>query len=125
MRIMLSGLSLLFVVSVHAAGTIVVNVPATQSQFQVTLPANRTTGYQWTVTHYDKSILQFVASHYIAPQSKLIGAGGKMQFTFSLVAGKTYPASTDIHFKYAQPWEPKSRSLQTVTVNFYHTRIKK
>lgn len=119
MRMTLAGLLLFFLGSVNAAtDTMTLNVNAQQPSFQVTLPANPTTGFKWTVTNYDQSLLQLTSSNYIAPQSKLIGAGGQMQFTFALAPGKTYPASTIIQFKYARPWESKKGSLKKVIVNF-------
>ena len=123
MKMILGGVLLFFGVIANAttADTMAINVNTAQPQFQFNLPANPTTGYQWTVTDYDKSLLQLVSSQYIRPQSKLMGAGGQMLFTFALVPGQTYPASTDIHLKYAQPWEPQNGSLKTVTVNFKST----
>lgn len=118
MRIILGGLLLSFVVSANAADTMTLNVNASQSQFSVTLPSNPTTGYQWTVKKYDNSFLKLIASEYLAPQTKLIGAGGQMQFKFELESGKPHPASTQIQFKYERPWEPNKGTLKTVTVNF-------
>lgn len=120
MRTILGSLLLFWgaLATAAASDPMTVNVDPKQSKFQVTLSSNPTTGYQWTVTKYDKSLLQLVPSQYIAPQSKLIGAGGQMMFTFELVGGKTYPASTTINFKYARPWEPENGSSKTVTVNF-------
>nr|WP_232220591.1 protease inhibitor I42 family protein [Legionella tunisiensis] len=61
---------------------------------------------------YDKSFLQLIASHYISPQTKLMGAGGQMQFKFELVEGKIYPKNTSMLFKYARPWEPDTGTLK-------------
>ena len=122
MRMILSSFLLFLtgIIDAATANNMTINVNPSQSQFQIILPANRTTGYQWTVTRYDKSLLQLVSSKYIAPQSKLMGAGGQMQFTFKLVKRKTYPISSDIYLKYAQPWEPQNGSLKTFTVNFHN-----
>ncbi|CEK10981.1 protease inhibitor I42 family protein [Legionella hackeliae] len=94
------------------------NVNPNQNQFVVTLPANPTTGYQWTVEKYDKSILKLLSSKYVSAQTKLIGAGGQMLFTFQLLKEKAYPQSTSMQFKYARPWEPETGSLKQVVVNF-------
>ncbi|KTD11340.1 protease inhibitor I42 family protein [Legionella jamestowniensis] len=100
------------------ADTMSLNVNPSQNQFVVTLPANPTTGYQWTVEKYDKSFLKLLSSNYTASKTKLIGAGGQMQFTFQLIKGKTYPQSTSMQFKYARPWEPETGTMKQVTVNF-------
>ena len=121
MRTMISGLLLLCSLGGHAAETLSINVDPSNPQFVVKLAANPTTGYHWTVTSYDKKILQLTNSHYVAPQTKLIGAGGEMTFTFTQVKGKTYPQSTLISFTYARPWDLKSTTLKQVTINFTKT----
>ena len=120
MRMLLGGLllSLSFLVSANAADSMTINVDVNQPQFQVSLEANPTTGYQWSVQEYDQSFLQLSSSQFIAPTTKLIGAGGMMVYTFELINGKTYPQTTEMVFKYAQPWEPKKGSLKKVIVNF-------
>ncbi|WP_347251285.1 protease inhibitor I42 family protein [Legionella sp.] len=124
MKTILVGLLVLCGSLVNAAASdpMTINVNPKQSKFQITLPSNPTTGYQWTVTQYDKFFLQLISSQYIAPQSNLIGAGGQMSFTFELVEGKSYPATTAINLKYARPWEPENGTAKTVTVNFQSTK---
>lgn len=118
MRMLLGSLLLSFVVTANATDTMSINVDPNQTQFVITLPANPTTGYQWTVKKYDKSFLQLISSHYVAPQTKLIGAGGNMLFTFELIKGKAYPQNTEMLFKYAQPWSLKNSTLKKVSINF-------
>jgi len=103
---------------VNAADTMTMNVDKSCSTFMVTLPANPTTGFQWTVTEYDKSLLNLKASQFIGQKTSRIGAGGQMRFTFELVKGQTYPQSTEIVFRYSRAWEPGSASSQKVIVNF-------
>ena len=102
--------------SVHAGDDISMNVNKDQSSFTVTLPANPTTGYQWSVVSFDKNLLTLKESKYQAPQTRLIGAGGKMLFTFDLNQGKAYPDKTNMVFNYARSWEPDSGSRQNVIV---------
>ncbi len=109
-------LSIMFLA--RADDTLSVTVDPNQAQFQIELPANPTTGYQWTVEKYDTSLLILRSSQYIAPQTQIIGAGGKMLFNFSLVTTKNYPSGTTIVFKYARPGEPDKGTLKTVIVNF-------
>ena len=102
----------------NAGDDISLNVSTSETTFIVTLAANPTTGYQWTVVKYDKKLLTLVSSIYQRAKTNLIGAGGQMLFTFSLKKGKKYPASTSMLFKYARSWEANSSKLQEVTVNF-------
>lgn len=89
-----------------------------QTNFVVSLEANPTTGYQWTVVHYNKQLLSLGRSQYQKAKSNLIGAGGRMLFTFNLKKGVKYPAETDLVFKYARAWEPQSSTIKTVSVQF-------
>lgn len=120
MRFIVSSLLFLFSLFGYAADTSIMIVDPNSSQFTVTLPANPTTGYKWTATTYDHKLLNLVSSRFNAPQTKLIGAGGKTTFTFKLMKGKTYPKATKILFTYAQPWEPKSGTIKKVTITFKH-----
>ncbi|KTC78411.1 protease inhibitor I42 family protein [Legionella brunensis] len=122
MKILWSSLLLAFATLIHAADTMTLNIDKNQTQFEVTLPANPTTGYQWTVESYDKSIIKLLSSRYVAPQTKLIGAGGQMQFTFQLLKGKSYPQNTTLQFKYARPWEPETGTMKQVVVNFNNSK---
>lgn len=95
-----------------------IDVKQNQPSFQVTLKANPTTGYKWSVVNYDKKLLTLSSSVYQAPKTMLIGAGGKMVFTFTLNKGQVYPAQTKMTFNYARPWEKGSGDVQSVVVNF-------
>lgn len=104
------------------AGTLMMQVDASNPQFDVTLPANPTTGYQWAVTQYDKTLFQMTGSQYFAPQTKRMGAGGQMIFTFRLNKGKNYPQKTNLLFTYARSWEPKSGTQKPVIITFYKNK---
>ncbi len=122
MRLILSCLLFLNSLATFSADTLTVNVDAHRRQFVITLPANPTTGYQWTVKQYDKTLLQLTNSQYHAPDTNLIGAGGQMTFTFSRAKHVTYPKSTTLLFCYARGWESGSGMLKKVTVYFKSTR---
>ena len=94
------------------------NVDAHSQQFTIKLPGNPTTGYQWTVKQYDKAVLKLSSSQYIQPQTRRIGAGGVMTFTFSRVKGVTYPQTTIMLFSYARSWEPERGEMKEVKVHF-------
>ena len=117
MRILLSVLMLCCSIIGNASDVLTINVNASSPQFVVTLPSNPTTGYQWQITSYDKKRLKMISSQYTAPNTKLIGAGGNMTFTF-VSKNKAYPSSTQMAFTYVRPWEPKSGSIKRVKVNF-------
>gem|GEM_PF-1515507 len=60
--------------------------------FEISLPANKTTGFKWDVIKIDSTILQKVSDNYIESnaQSKLIGVGGIYIVKFKTIAkGKT------------------------------------
>lgn len=103
----------------HANDPMSVNVDKKQSSFVINLPANPTTGYQWSLVQFDRELLSLTSSLYQKPDTKLIGAGGNMLYTFSLNKGKAYPKTSEIIFKYARPWEKaQMASWQKVIVHF-------
>ena len=118
MRMILSALLMVCFQWGCAAKTMTVNVDTSSPQFVVTLPSNPTTGFQWSVTQYDKRLFKLLSSHFNAPRTRLMGAGGQMTFNFALIKGKKYPASSQMLFTYARPWEHNSGTTETVTLHF-------
>lgn len=86
--------------------------------FTISLSANPTTGYQWVLKQYDKNLFKLLSSHYEAPNSKLIGAGGKMNFIFSVNSQKHHPKSSSISLNYQRPWEPNNGSSKVIQIKF-------
>ena len=80
-------------------------------RIMIALPANPTTGFQWTLTNYDKSLLTFIRSQYVKPHTRRIGAGGEMQFIFSPTNAVNHPKSTTLLFRYARPWERQGHAI--------------
>lgn len=120
MRIFLNALLLAVMNIANASEKMSINVDINQPKFVVSLAANATTGYQWSVQSYDKTILKLHHSKYITPKTHLIGAGGKMEFTFILANhNRIYPKNTVISFKYARPWESDKGVTKKVTVIFH------
>jgi inhibitor of cysteine peptidase len=101
-----------------AMETITIDVDAASPSFQVILFANPTTGYQWTLKDFDNNLFEMIESEYIADDSPLIGAGGKMVYTFKTHDGKPYPKTTDMFFKYARSWELEAGTYTRVTIKF-------
>ncbi|WP_419418632.1 protease inhibitor I42 family protein [Legionella sp. D16C41] len=100
-----------------------INLKPTDNEFQVVLPANQTTGYQWTLRNYDRSLLRLVSSKYNRPDTNLMGAPGTMVFTFAIEPNASRPKATALVFSYARSWENQGATLQTVTVNFQNTPV--
>lgn len=94
------------------------NVSSAETKFIVTLQANPTTGYQWQIQHYDRSLLVLTATHYLKPKTNLLGAPGQIQFSFALKDGVTRPTCTVIKFVYKRPWETEIGSQKIATINF-------
>jgi len=69
----------------------------------VTLDSNpSSTGYSWSlIQNSDESVLSKTGDKYIAPQTTLIGAGGKEEWTFKALKKGT----STISMGYSRPWE--------------------
>lgn len=111
---LLFGLSMIS----YAQDNLILNVASDDPSFEVVLPSNPTTGFQWSVIRFDKTFLTLSNSVYEKPKNNLIGAGGQMHFRFALQQGKSYPKSTEIVLKYARSWEASGATVKKVTVNF-------
>ncbi len=118
MRKLITILLCLFSFALFAENASIIKIEPGTNEFVIRLAANPTTGYQWTITNYNKSLLILKSSKFNAKKTKLIGAGGEMVFNFEVVKAKSYPNSTEILFKYARSWEPKSGVVKKVVVNF-------
>lgn len=116
--VLLMGLLCLCSWLVHAGDSMTIHVSRSSSSFVVKLPANSTTGYQWTVTRFNKALLDLTSQQYVAPKTRMMGAGGHALFTFQMRQGESYPKSTTMLFSYARPWEPSSATVTKVTVQF-------
>jgi inhibitor of cysteine peptidase len=86
-------------------------VPATVGQeFKIILPSNPTTGYQWVlVKPPDGKLAKLLRSDYLRPDSKLMGAGGHMMWTFKALGEGT----TEMKLNYLRPWEKGQKPVQT------------
>lgn len=94
------------------------NIDTSSPQFTVTLASNPTTGYQWSVVDFNKNLFTLESAVYQRPQTKLIGAGGNMVFTFNLNKGKNYPSTSQMIFNYARPWESSGGTIKKLSLNF-------
>ena len=68
----------------------------------VTLPLNRSTGFDWSYETIGKIVLEEVSSEYIGPEdTKTVGAPGKSIWMFKSIDRGT----TELRMEYSQPWE--------------------
>jgi inhibitor of cysteine peptidase len=84
--------------------------------FAIGMLSNPSTGYSWEMdTPPDPNVAQFVANTYIAPDTSLIGAGGRECWIFSAIAS----GSTTVTFNYLRPFDPpgtRPANTQTFTI---------
>lgn len=80
--------------------TTVVDDPLT---YTVELEGNPTTGFEWTCTVEDNSVLTLVSDNYSANLSdkNVTGSGGKYSFVFKGASA----GETTVTFSYARAWE--------------------
>ncbi|STX29078.1 secreted protein [Legionella beliardensis] len=121
----IGGSLLFFIVAITYAADnpMVIHLKPTDTHFQVILPANQTTGFEWTLHTYDKSLLRLVSSQFNAPHSKLMGVPGTTVFNFQVIPGAITPRVTALVFSYARPWTTQNETFQTVTVHFRDTPV--
>ena len=79
-------------------------VHASSLQVVFSLPTNPSTGYQWVLETYDKSVLNFQNKVYKV-SSQVMGAPGNMVWVFKLSHQSTVKKSTEIILKYKRPWQ--------------------
>jgi inhibitor of cysteine peptidase len=78
---------------------------------------NPTTGYEWTVKEIgDQNALE-INSHYNAPDSNLMGAGGV--YVFNITAMQ--PGKVALVFEYKRSWEKNVAPAETKTYKFIVT----
>jgi inhibitor of cysteine peptidase len=85
--------------------------------FIVILESNPTTGFQWQLERItDEAVLELAGQEFVAPETALIGAGGKEIWTFKALA----QGSSEISMEYRRPWEegiePANTFVLTVLV---------
>lgn len=83
----------------------VVQLSRQRDQFTITLPSNRTTGYQWILARFDHNMITPIKQHYQPSNSKMLGAPGNSTWTFKAPASAfTVPMMHKIVLIYARPW---------------------
>ena len=70
-------------------------------KLQISLAGNPTTGFNWELLEFDPAVLKQVGDMEYKADSKLIGSGGVITFTFKALAS----GSTTIQLIYHRSWE--------------------
>ena len=106
---LLTGLALVWLATAQAGDPKPI-AATVGKEFKITLQYNASTGYQWVLAKLpDKKLVKLLGSEYKRLDSKLVGAGGDMVFTFqALAAGKT-----EVGLNYVRPWEKGQKPVQT------------
>ncbi|MCH9755827.1 MAG: protease inhibitor I42 family protein [Gammaproteobacteria bacterium] len=91
---------------------------ATCARFEIRLPANPTTGFQWTLERYDKERFDKVKDKYFVSDSTRMGSPGEHVFYFKQKEGVSCPELAVFCFRHARSWESDSGSCTEVTVHF-------
>ncbi len=103
----------------YANPVISIDINTKSPSFIISLHANATTGYQWSVVSFNKGLFHLISSEYKRSNTQLVGSGGVMVFRFALNKQQTYPKSSAFTFSYGRSWEPASNAMpQKVVVYF-------
>lgn len=70
-------------------------------KLQISLEGNPTTGFNWELLEYDPAVLKQVGDMEYKSDSKLMGAGGVMTFTFEALKS----GDTRLRLIYHRGWE--------------------
>jgi len=88
-----------------------------EQEFQVILPANHATGYQWMVDDITEGALEYLTSSYRLSDKyaeDIVGAGGEEVLTFKVINVQR----SHIVLKYTRPWDEQDVANQfLVTIN--------
>ena len=99
-----------------------ITLSQTNPSATITLASNPTTGYSWTATSYDHSLLT-LSHKYVRSKPELIGSGGNDVWTITATQkALNAPSQTaTINFGYLRPWEkdkaPANTKQVTVQIN--------
>lgn len=101
----------------------VVPVPKHAKHFELRLPANPTTGYQWRLLKYDQKLLMLQSERYEAKKNNMVGRGGEKIYVFKCLKKKR-PKDTMILLIYERPWEKQAVEPTKVFVVFTDSALK-
>ena len=82
---------------------------AVDDPFEIELPGNPTTGYQWEIADFDASVVKSAGEPEFKADSKAIGSGGMHTFRFQTVAD----GQTTIKLIYHRSFEKDTPPIKT------------
>jgi len=85
-----------------------------QADIFISLKANPTAGYTWSINEMDTSIIDQVGNFTFDADSKKIGTPGMQTFHFKSIA----PGETKLKLIYHRTWERNKDPLDTYIVHF-------
>ena len=107
--LLVTGLALVWLAVAQAGGSKPV-AATVGKEFKITLQCNPTTGYQWVLAKApDEKLVKLLGSEYKRLDSKLMGAGGDMVWTFKALA----EGKAEIRLDYIRPWERGVKPVET------------
>ena len=92
---------------------------ATCPRFEISLPANPSTGFRWTLESYDIEHFVCLETDYVPATTTRMGAPGTRIFYFKSKDNVVCPESTRLRFSYGRPWEMDVSTSTEVTVTFH------
>ena len=85
-------------------------------QIEISLPGNPTTGYSWTISTVDKTILEPLGEPEYKPKGDALGAGGRFTLRLkAIAAGETW-----VEMTYSQSFNKEN----VPPGNIYHILVK-
>lgn len=93
-----------------------IKLKSDQTQFEIKLKSNPTTGYSWFLKKYDATYVELGKHRFEMPENKqLMGAPGFEVWSFKVkpTAFKT-ATETTLHFVYGRPWEKNKNTRELV-----------
>lgn len=94
-----------------------ISVSVANPRFIIKLASNPTTGFSWSLLHYDHALITPIKHTYERiPDKKLIGAGGFEIWTFE-VRSRAFRQGEAINlpFAYLRPWVKKNNPAAQLT----------
>lgn len=86
-------------------------VLATNHTFEVVLPSNPTTGYDWVLNIDNPEVVRNISHQFVTDSSGRVGVGGNTTWTLRTV----HTGNASLTFSYSRPWETGTQPTRVVT----------
>lgn len=84
-----------------------------ETEVEIRLEENRTTGYQWTIENSGEKVISIVDEEHIVPEKPRIGQGGIYVLRFRV----NQTGEDKLSLKYWQSWEGESSVERRFNIN--------